>query len=540
MVVLTPRPPPGVHGASTGPWELSSLLPTGAGGAAAAEPLANPSSAFAPRPPTNMSQTGSVTFDNSAEGEPTAEPGPAEPWRTADRDLFASLPLTPRGSLPSISVAELASSVGSCDPEGSASFIDHPATARRRWNTPSWKSAQTERGRTRKNQQGFARSRHWSSVANPPHVPLSVAEVGRLLQQHGLGKYVAAFRSNKVDGRILPKLTDNLLKRLGMHGAGDRMLLLKLREGWLKQHGRKPRGGLGGSSTASFASQTARSDRDRYLPSDPALQDYHQVTLPKSWMRRWNSFDHTSGWAYLLERAARQGDGTWDSGDSGGGEEGGPGGGGGVVDQLQPEVLVAMPGKLGFRPAAVHREQQAEARARYASIRRGEHLDYRQWVAAQGSKARMHRAFRAGAYTWKGADWEQKFERFDSDRDGKVDWPEFLHAMRVDGKVSVRDMSDAQVNEVFRYLDADGSGAIELGEFIRFMRDESHLWHRPAEESRPLAPVPHQEHHHHHHHHHQPPTRDEARESGPLQRRSFARGVTPPELTGETPRPRPE
>ena len=63
-----------------------------------------------------------ISFDDWEEmllptREPTAEgePGPAGPWRTADRDLFASLPLTPRGSLPSISVAELASSVGSCD-----------------------------------------------------------------------------------------------------------------------------------------------------------------------------------------------------------------------------------------------------------------------------------------------------------------------------------------------------------------------------------------------------------------------------------------
>lgn len=33
-----------------------------------------------------------------------------------------------------------------------------------------------------------------------------------------------------------------------------------------------------------------------------------------------------------------------------------------------------------------------------------------------------------------------------------MDWSEFLHAMRVDGSVSVRDMSDQQVHAVFVYL----------------------------------------------------------------------------------------
>ena len=240
-MVLQPVPP-----------AIEAMLPPGA--------LSQPQLSFSPRPPTDM-----------ASGLPTAESeqpvlpnsgstaGGPEPWRTADRDLFASLPLTPRGSLPSISVAELAGSVGSCDPEGSATFVDHPAVARRRWNTPSWKTAQSERGRARRGQTGFARSRHWSSTAAMPHVPLTVAEVGHLLAQSGLGKHVPAFRANKVDGRILPKLTDNLLKKLGMHGAGDRMQLLAARKEWLAS-GRQL------AASTSFASQTARSDRERYLP----------------------------------------------------------------------------------------------------------------------------------------------------------------------------------------------------------------------------------------------------------------------------------
>jgi hypothetical protein len=35
-----------------------------------------------------------------------------------------------------------------------------------------------------------------------------------------------------VDGRILPKLTQNLLKRLGVHGYADRQRLLDGRAGW--------------------------------------------------------------------------------------------------------------------------------------------------------------------------------------------------------------------------------------------------------------------------------------------------------------------
>ena len=51
---------------------------------------------------------------------------------------------------------------------------------------------------------------------------------------------------------------------------------------------------------------------------------------------------------------------------------------------LHREVLVAMPGRMKFRPAAVHKEQQAEAAARYASIRRGDHSwSHSRWLAAQ-------------------------------------------------------------------------------------------------------------------------------------------------------------
>eukprot|EP01052_Picozoa_sp_SAG31_P018164 SAG31_NODE_1274_length_9050_cov_10.910178_5_plen_320_part_00 len=222
------------------------------------------------------------------------------------------------------------------------------------WNTPSWKSVQSERGRARKAQRGFARSRHWSSTANMPHAPLTVAEVCALLQQHGLGHHVASFRVNKVDGRILPKLTENLLKRLGMHGAEDRATLMRLRTDWLKE-GRQRTQLV--SSATSLASQTARSDRERYLPSDPMYSEYHEVQLPKSWLRRWNSFDYSSGWVHLLERAARHDDESTDEVQD-------------VLDELQPEVLVAMPGRLAFRPAVVHKEQHAEAKVRYASIRR--------------------------------------------------------------------------------------------------------------------------------------------------------------------------
>src|ERR1700752_519949 len=51
-------------------------------------------------------------------------------------------------------------------------------------------------------------------------------EVGGWLRSLGLGKYEAAFRENDIDETVLPGLTHETLKELGVASVGHRMKLL--------------------------------------------------------------------------------------------------------------------------------------------------------------------------------------------------------------------------------------------------------------------------------------------------------------------------
>ena len=52
-------------------------------------------------------------------------------------------------------------------------------------------------------------------------------DIGGWLRSLGLEEYEAAFRENKVDGAVLPKLTAEDLKDLGVSAVGDRRKLLE-------------------------------------------------------------------------------------------------------------------------------------------------------------------------------------------------------------------------------------------------------------------------------------------------------------------------
>ena len=52
-------------------------------------------------------------------------------------------------------------------------------------------------------------------------------DVGDFLRELGLQQYEAAFRDNRIDIRVLPKLTAEDLKDLGVTLVGDRRMLLK-------------------------------------------------------------------------------------------------------------------------------------------------------------------------------------------------------------------------------------------------------------------------------------------------------------------------
>jgi class 3 adenylate cyclase len=51
-------------------------------------------------------------------------------------------------------------------------------------------------------------------------------DIGGWLRSLGLGEYEAVFRENKIDETVLPKLTADDLKELGVRALGDRRKLL--------------------------------------------------------------------------------------------------------------------------------------------------------------------------------------------------------------------------------------------------------------------------------------------------------------------------
>jgi len=51
-------------------------------------------------------------------------------------------------------------------------------------------------------------------------------EVGDWLRSLGLGQFEAAFRDNEIDGEVLPKLTSDDLKEVGVASVGQRRKLL--------------------------------------------------------------------------------------------------------------------------------------------------------------------------------------------------------------------------------------------------------------------------------------------------------------------------
>jgi len=74
-------------------------------------------------------------------------------------------------------------------------------------------------------------------------------DVGGWLRSLGLDEYEAAFRENKIDAAVLPKLTVEDLRDLGVAAVGDRRMLLEATECL--------RGGTKFELTSSEASSTA-------------------------------------------------------------------------------------------------------------------------------------------------------------------------------------------------------------------------------------------------------------------------------------------
>jgi hypothetical protein len=72
----------------------------------------------------------------------------------------------------------------------------------------------------------------------------------------------------------------------------------------------------------------------------------------------------------------------------------------------------------------------------------------------------------------RGQDPAALFAHFDRDNDGHLDFEEFKNAVRKGGSIAQAQISDRELRRLFRRIDADGSGAIEIEELASFVWGE--------------------------------------------------------------------
>ena len=69
--------------------------------------------------------------------------------------------------------------------------------------------------------------------------------------------------------------------------------------------------------------------------------------------------------------------------------------------------------------------------------------------------------------------WKQMWTKYDKDNSDELDPGEFIECIRTECSFSESDISDEELQEVFRLIDADGSDALSSQEFSAALLDES-------------------------------------------------------------------
>ena len=97
----------------------------------------------------------------------------------------------------------------------------------------------------------------------------------------------------------------------------------------------------------------------------------------------------------------------------------------------------------------------------------------------------LRRRLRANAYFDGKTDYERLFRYYDRDNSGLLDWEQFRSAVRRDGQVTTRAVSERQLRILFDLIDLDGNGSLRQKEFVLFISSSAHgatAWvpkHRP-------------------------------------------------------------
>ena len=80
---------------------------------------------------------------------------------------------------------------------------------------------------------------------------------------------------------------------------------------------------------------------------------------------------------------------------------------------------------------------------------------------------------RAAAYTIGGINWYKLFKHYDRDNSGALDYDEFRRAVRRDAKLTVSQLPDSDLRWLFRQIDVDGGGSVEIEEFTNYLEEKN-------------------------------------------------------------------
>lgn len=84
--------------------------------------------------------------------------------------------------------------------------------------------------------------------------------------------------------------------------------------------------------------------------------------------------------------------------------------------------------------------------------------------------------------------WYRLFREYDSNGDGHIEYRELVDMIRNHIKMSERQLPEREVQAVWHFIDADGNGWIDAGEFGRFFRQGEQAYKKEVRRNGPQAP----------------------------------------------------
>lgn len=136
---------------------------------------------------------------------------------------------------------------------------------------------------------------------------------------------------------------------------------------------------------------------------------------------------------------------------------------------LLPAEAPPMPEARAAPPAAARRPQPCAARARSPEEAMERKMRAMRRAALQAKLPRICKRLQAAAYTKGGINWEKTFQRHDKSNDGSLQLHEFRTAVRKELKLTPADLVDSDLSMLFRLIDTNRSGAIDVDELLAFV-----------------------------------------------------------------------